>query len=346
MKRKGQQEIISEDSNTNQKKVKLEQENQENNDSQEDDMEVSNDGGDSNNKQSTGQGNPKEKVKQRQDNSLSVLTKKFVKRIKESDNNTVDLNETVKDLKVQKRRIYDITNVLEGIGYIEKIHKNKIKWVGGTEDPALENEIKEMELELQSLTDQEKEMDFWIQDLHKGLTDTFIQNSDEQKQYTYLTYDDFKKLSKLQNQDKGEALLIITAPKGTTLNVPTIENDQSQEYPHQLQLVSKTEEIQIFLCSDENYPMNYEKKNKQEENQEEIMGVNEGIEQQQIYQNQDKEQEQNLDKNKNSTEKNQQKQEQVDEDNSQNQYQQKSEEMDGQENEQQHFDVKEENEKQ
>ncbi len=22
-----------------------------------------------------------------------------------------------------------------GIGYIEKIHKNKIKWVGGTEDP-------------------------------------------------------------------------------------------------------------------------------------------------------------------------------------------------------------------
>jgi len=43
---------------------------------------------------------------------------------------------------VQKRRIYDITNVLEGkypkinnlyilgIGYIAKVHKNKIKWTG------------------------------------------------------------------------------------------------------------------------------------------------------------------------------------------------------------------------
>jgi transcription factor E2F3 len=78
----------------------------------------------------------------------------------------------VRNLQVQKRRIYDITNVLEGIlaksnsfffkmainrnsfikinntnagiGYIEKIHKNKIKWVGGTEDPDLENEIREM----------------------------------------------------------------------------------------------------------------------------------------------------------------------------------------------------------
>jgi sugar-specific transcriptional regulator TrmB len=35
-------------------------------------------------------------------------------------------------LGVQKRRIYDITNVLEGIGYIQKIHKNKMKWVGGS----------------------------------------------------------------------------------------------------------------------------------------------------------------------------------------------------------------------
>ena len=30
----------------------------------------------------------------------------------------------------QKRRIYDITNVLEGIGLIEKRNKNCIKWMG------------------------------------------------------------------------------------------------------------------------------------------------------------------------------------------------------------------------
>ena len=38
----------------------------------------------------------------------------------------LDINEATVELGVQKRRIYDITNVLEGIGYIQKIHKNKI----------------------------------------------------------------------------------------------------------------------------------------------------------------------------------------------------------------------------
>jgi len=40
------------------------------------------------------------------------------------------LNDAVKVLGVQKRRIYDITNVLEGIGLIEKCIKNMIKWKG------------------------------------------------------------------------------------------------------------------------------------------------------------------------------------------------------------------------
>jgi len=56
--------------------------------------------------------------KGRQDNSLSVLTKKFVELIKESPDRTIDLNTAVNKLNVQKRRIYDITNVLEGIGYV------------------------------------------------------------------------------------------------------------------------------------------------------------------------------------------------------------------------------------
>lgn len=33
-------------------------------------------------------------------------------------------------MKVQKRRIYDITNVLEGIGLICKERKNNIRWNG------------------------------------------------------------------------------------------------------------------------------------------------------------------------------------------------------------------------
>ena len=66
----------------------------------------------------------------RQENSLGELTKKFIELIKHSENNTIDLNYAVNQLNVQKRRIYDITNVLEGIGLIEKWSKNKIRWKG------------------------------------------------------------------------------------------------------------------------------------------------------------------------------------------------------------------------
>jgi transcription factor E2F3 len=66
------------------------------------------------------------------ENSLGELTRKFIMLIRESkDNMSVDLNIAATQLKVQKRRIYDITNVLEGIGLIEKTIKNKIRWKGG-----------------------------------------------------------------------------------------------------------------------------------------------------------------------------------------------------------------------
>jgi len=89
----------------------------------------------------------------RYDSSLGLLTKKFVYLLKraashgclengtylgvkasegegDSEGGTLDLNAACKELQVQKRRIYDITNVLEGIGLIEKRNKNHIAWIG------------------------------------------------------------------------------------------------------------------------------------------------------------------------------------------------------------------------
>lgn len=59
-----------------------------------------------------------------------MLTKRLVELMQNSPEQTIDLNSAVFSLKVQKRRIYDITNVLEGLGYVNKIHKNSIKWIG------------------------------------------------------------------------------------------------------------------------------------------------------------------------------------------------------------------------
>lgn len=67
--------------------------------------------------------------KTRYDTSLGLLTKKFIYLLSESEDGVLDLNWAAEVLDVQKRRIYDITNVLEGIQLIRKKSKNNIQWV-------------------------------------------------------------------------------------------------------------------------------------------------------------------------------------------------------------------------
>jgi hypothetical protein len=46
--------------------------------------------------------------------------------------NIINHLQASESLSVQKRRIYDITNVLEGIGLVEKKSKNMVHWCGAT----------------------------------------------------------------------------------------------------------------------------------------------------------------------------------------------------------------------
>lgn len=73
-------------------------------------------------------GNPSTPASSRYDNSLGLLTRKFINLLKQTQDGILDLNDAAKILDVRKRRIYDITNVLEGTGLIEKKLKNRIRW--------------------------------------------------------------------------------------------------------------------------------------------------------------------------------------------------------------------------
>ena len=94
------------------------------------------------------------------DNSLGVLTSRFVKLIKEAPESTMDLNTASIVLNVQKRRIYDITNVLEGIGLIEKSAKNNIRWTGQPFSTAGSQPINEREhnIKLQTLRNEVEDL--------------------------------------------------------------------------------------------------------------------------------------------------------------------------------------------
>ena len=50
----------------------------------------------------------------RQTNSLDEITKKFIRYVIKSKSRIIDLKIVAKNINVKKRRIYDITNVLEG----------------------------------------------------------------------------------------------------------------------------------------------------------------------------------------------------------------------------------------
>lgn len=67
--------------------------------------------------------------KSRYETSLNLTTKRFLELLSQSPDGVVDLNWAAEVLKVQKRRIYDITNVLEGIQLITKKSKNNIQWL-------------------------------------------------------------------------------------------------------------------------------------------------------------------------------------------------------------------------
>lgn len=60
----------------------------------------------------------------------------------------------------KKRRIYDITNVLEGINLIKKAGKNTFKWKGRTEDVDSHQEVNLRELKDDQirLQDEEKQL--------------------------------------------------------------------------------------------------------------------------------------------------------------------------------------------
>lgn len=148
----------------------------------------------------------------RADTSLGILTKKFVKLLKESPDGVVDLNDASAQLHVQKRRIYDITNVLEGIGILEKKAKNNIQWKIGNSLVSVETQ-QQMELENHGLREKENKYDQMIKDLRQMQLQLF-----STQKYAYCTHNDLKSVEKFKDQ----IIMAIKAPPKSKLVVSLI----------------------------------------------------------------------------------------------------------------------------
>ncbi|KAM7403212.1 hypothetical protein PAMA_003912 [Pampus argenteus] len=179
----------------------------------------------------------------RYDTSLGLLTKKFVGLIAESPDGVLDLNWATEVLEVQKRRIYDITNVLEGVQLIRKKSKNNIQWLvgdvfeggagGGEKARALRKELGDLEKAERSLDEM----------IHSSTTQLkqLTEYKDNQR-LGYVTYQDIRSIGSLRDQ----TVIAVKAPAETKLEVPDTAGESLQIY-----LKSKNGPIEVYLCPEE-----------------------------------------------------------------------------------------------
>ncbi|KAK7574445.1 hypothetical protein V9T40_011636 [Parthenolecanium corni] len=186
-------------------------------------------------------GRKHERSSTRYDTSLGLLTKKFVSLLQNSTDGVVDLNIASAELDVQKRRIYDITNVLEGIGILEKKSKNNIQWKGG---PVCSDEYNALESEIALLDRKEKQLDQLIRNAECN-----YKQISQNNRYAYVTIDDFHSMEKNM---RDQTLLAIRAPPDTLLEVPVRDN---QKMNIQVHLKSTKGPIDVRVLQDENSEM-------------------------------------------------------------------------------------------
>ncbi|XP_071014068.1 transcription factor E2F4-like [Oncorhynchus clarkii lewisi] len=182
---------------------------------------------------------------QRHERSLGLLTTKFVTLLQEAKDGVLDLKVAADTLAVrQKRRIYDITNVLEGIGLIEKKSKNSIQWKGvgpGCNTREIGDRLVDLKSELEDLDMRESELDqqrVWVQQSIKNVTED-THNS----LLAYVNHED------ICSCFKGDTLLAVRAPSGTQLEVPIPEAVQNGQRKYQIHLISAAGAIDVLLIN-------------------------------------------------------------------------------------------------
>merc|ERR1719490_147630 len=178
--------------------------------------------------------------------SLGLLTQKFVTLLQEAEDGLLDLKVAADMLQVkQKRRIYDITNVLEGIGLIEKRNKNCIQWMGAVAGENTQEASERLTLlqdELNRLDQHER-----LLDQHTAWAGQSIRNIMEDEsniRLTYATHEDIAACC------PTETVLAVRAPSGTQLEVPRPEVEIGGRRKYQIHLKTETGQIGVVLLED------------------------------------------------------------------------------------------------
>ncbi|XP_070843517.1 transcription factor E2F3-like [Chaetodon trifascialis] len=159
----------------------------------------------------------------RQDVSLGLLTQRFLKLLLASPDSSVDLRQAAASLETCRRRVYDITNILDGISLIQKESANRIKWIGRCPISSLlwKNQ-RTFQREVENLKLVEDKLDSLIKSCAQQL---FNMTDDvESAALAYVTHKDVIRLRAFQEQ----TLIMVKAPEETKLEIPAPKEDSIQ----------------------------------------------------------------------------------------------------------------------
>ncbi|NXY19134.1 E2F6 factor, partial [Atrichornis clamosus] len=176
------------------------------------------------------------------DASLVLLTRRFMALLKKAPDGVLDLNEVATTLGVRKRRVYDITNVLDGIHLIQKRSKNLIQWIGNNLDQVIGKASEQQNLrdELSDLSAMEEALDELIKNCAHQIFE--LTDDKENAKYpfnAYVTYQDIRSIQAFQEQ----IVIAIKAPEETKFEIPVPKDDHIEVH-----VKSTKGPIDVYLC--------------------------------------------------------------------------------------------------
>ncbi|CAG0913126.1 unnamed protein product [Notodromas monacha] len=155
--------------------------------------------------------------KTRVDGSLVTITRGFIDLLSSSETKSLDINKVAGKLGIPKRRIYDITNALEGIGFLRKGVKNIVHWSGVSAE-RINPDYQVLEKEVEELRKTQRLLDF----MTTSAKETFSEMTESDDGKLWVTHQDL--LASAQARDR--LLLPIHVPLGTSLEIISGENRQ------------------------------------------------------------------------------------------------------------------------
>ncbi|EAY18694.1 hypothetical protein TVAG_062990 [Trichomonas vaginalis G3] len=162
--------------------------------------------------------------------TLVSLTKGFISMLACSSTGEIDLVEAEAALGTSKRRLYDVANVLAGVGLVERCGKSKVRWVGdlSTVDSGTNQA---------SLIEKEAEIDKMIEHVDKCLND--LSSSELFQNYAWVSDKDVLALA----PDDEVTLFALRGPPSLTISV--LEGEGDDPY----QLVCRAPDGEVDLLS-------------------------------------------------------------------------------------------------